>query len=650
MKKALLLFLTAFLAFSGTTFAQRQCGTMDVLQQQIQEDPMLLDRMEQIEQFTEQYVDAAGVHERTVYTIPVVVHVVYNSAVAAENISEAQVLSQINVMNLDFRALNSEFSSVPALFAPVAADAEINFCMAQRTPAGAATNGIERKASTKTSWGTNDSVKKVSQGGLDPWDATKYLNLWVCNIGGGILGYAQFPGGSTATDGVVIDYRYYGTMGTATAPYNLGRTATHEVGHWLNLRHIWGDATCGSDLVNDTPTHNTSNYGCPSYPHYSTCTGTPVEMTMNYMDYTDDPCMYMFTAGQKARMQAVLAAGGARSGLASSLGCQPPSGGTTCGTPTGLNATSVTATTATVNWGSVTGASTYTLQWKASSASTWTTVSGLTGLSYNLSGLTASTAYSYQVQAVCSGTAGTYSTAATFTTSASGGGGGSCTETYESNNTRTTAKACPVNVAFTSQISTSTDLDWYVFGNTSTTKNIKIELTTLPADYDLKLYYGSTLKKTSQNTGTTSETIIYNTTTVASTYYAYVYGYGGAYSNTQCYTLKVSLSSSAWRTDGTTDGEVTEIEVPAIFVDKGFVMFPNPANDDLTIDVFAEADAKASVNILDVNGKTVMTQSQNISKAENRMQFDISNLANGVYFVQLRNGDRTTTQRLVVNK
>ena len=106
----------------------------------------------------------------------------------------------------------------------------------------------------------------------------------------------------------------YPTTAYLASPYDKGRTATHEIGHWMNLRHIWGDATCGSDLVNDTPTHDNANYGCPAPGHKSTCTGTPVEMTMNYMDYTDDACMYMFSAGQKARSRAIFASGGSRSG------------------------------------------------------------------------------------------------------------------------------------------------------------------------------------------------------------------------------------------------------------------------------------------------------------------------------------------------
>jgi hypothetical protein len=154
--------------------------------------------------------------------------------------------------------------------------------------------------------------KVASKGGIAPTSPTSYMNMWVCTLAGGVLGYAQFPGGSSATDGVVILNTAFGRTGTAAAPFNRGRTGTHEVGHWLNLRHIWGDATCGSDLVTDTPTHNTANYGCQAAGHRSTCTGTPIEMWMNYMDYTDDRCMYMFSAGQKSRMLATFASGGGR--------------------------------------------------------------------------------------------------------------------------------------------------------------------------------------------------------------------------------------------------------------------------------------------------------------------------------------------------
>jgi hypothetical protein len=278
---------------------QRLCASQEVLEAQLKADPMLAIRMNEIEAFTTNRILTNRLVNGKI-EIPVVVNVLYKTT--AQNISNAQIQSQIDVLNKDFNALNSDYNSVPALFAGVKANVGITFVLDQ----------VIRKSTTKTSWGTNDAMKKTAQGGIAPTSPTTKLNLWSCAIGGGILGYAQFPGGASATDGVVIDSRYFGLSGAANAPFNLGRTATHEVGHWMNLRHIWGDATCGSDLVSDTPTHNTANYGVPTYPHYSTCSGTPVEMTMNYMDYTDDNAMYMFSLGQKSRMAAIFVSGGPR--------------------------------------------------------------------------------------------------------------------------------------------------------------------------------------------------------------------------------------------------------------------------------------------------------------------------------------------------
>lgn len=281
---------------------RRNCATQEVYEAQLKADPSLTLRRNQIENFTEQAI-AQGRLVNGKVVIPVVVNVLYKTT--AENISNTQIQSQIDILNKDFNATNSEFGSVPSLFSGVAANVGISFELA----------AVNRKSTTKTSWGTNDAMKKSTRGGIAPTSPSTNLNIWVCTIGQGILGYAQFPGGSSATDGVVIDSRYFGLSGTANYPYNLGRTATHEIGHWMNLRHIWGDSNCGSDLVADTPTHDSANYGAPVFPHYSTCSGTPVEMTMNYMDYTDDRAMFMFTNGQKSRMAALFTSGGARSGF-----------------------------------------------------------------------------------------------------------------------------------------------------------------------------------------------------------------------------------------------------------------------------------------------------------------------------------------------
>ncbi|MFV5696604.1 zinc metalloprotease [Flavobacterium sp. LB3P122] len=308
--KKILLTTTAFLmlfscqndqteSLATNATARRSCASQDVLTEQLAADPTLVLRMNQIEAFTQKSILTNKLVNGKV-VIPVVVNVLYKTA--AENISDAQIQSQIDVLNKDFTATNPDFSSTPAEFAGVAANVGITFELVK----------INRKSTTKTSWGTRDAMKKTKQGGLDPTSPTTTLNLWACTIGGGILGYAQFPGGSLATDGVVIDSNYFGLSSTSSYPYNLGRTASHEVGHWMNLRHIWGDASCGDDLVTDTPVHKTSNFGVPTYPYVSACLPAHNEMTMNYMDYTDDRGMFMFTNGQKARMTALFVSGGAR--------------------------------------------------------------------------------------------------------------------------------------------------------------------------------------------------------------------------------------------------------------------------------------------------------------------------------------------------
>jgi hypothetical protein len=284
---------------------ERKCAAHDVLLRDLQEDPSLQKRMDDIERFTEDFVTQKRLLSNGVIQIPVVVNVLYKTT--AQNISATQIQSQITALNNDYKALNTDYNNTPTVFQSVrSGNFGIEFVL----------DTVIRKSTTVTSWSTNNNMKKASSGGINPTSPTTKLNIWVCNMGGGILGYAQFPGGSSATDGVVVDNNAFGTVGTVTSPYNKGRTATHEVGHWLNLRHIWGDATCGNDFVGDTPQHNTANYSCPTYPHYSTCTGAPIEMTMNYMDYTNDACMYMFTAGQRTRAMAVFAVGGPRNSFA----------------------------------------------------------------------------------------------------------------------------------------------------------------------------------------------------------------------------------------------------------------------------------------------------------------------------------------------
>jgi len=303
-------------------------------------DQMFAKNEQQLENEIDRYIQRYRKSEETefrsgVVVIPVVVHVVYKNV--KQNISDLQIQSQIDALNRDFRRSNIDVESVPGEFVPFIADTRIEFKLAERDPDCNSTTGITRtrtsvdefeqlfNASTPTE---RNPVKFNSSGGKDGWPSDQYLNIWVCDLSEMLLGYASFPSDLVIRpdeDGVVIDYQYFGTSGTATSPFNLGRTTAHEIGHWLNLRHIWGDERPGEDsclrddFVNDTPNQANPNFSCPTHPHPS-CGSN--DMFMNYMDYVFDTCMVMFSHGQADRMNAVLYT--TRSAIVSSQGDIPP--------------------------------------------------------------------------------------------------------------------------------------------------------------------------------------------------------------------------------------------------------------------------------------------------------------------------------------
>ena len=715
-----------------------RCHSNEVLQRQLQEDPNMQQRMQQIEQSTNSFISQKASQRQTsnasanavaaTVTIPVVFHVLYNTS--AQNVSDAMLINQIAVLNADYGGTNSDISGLPSAFSGIkAGNTGIQFCLAQRTPTGAATTGIVRKSTTKTSFSDNDGVKKSSSGGDDAWDATKYLNIWICNLGGGLLGYAQFPGGAAATDGVVA--LYSSLPGGTASPYNKGRTMTHEVGHWLNLRHIWGDATCGSDLVSDTPTQSTSNYGCPTFPHVTCSNGANGDLFQNYMDYTDDACMFMFSAGQSTRMNALFATGGARVGLVTSQGCVPPTT-TTCGVPSGLAAASVTTASATVSWTAVSGATSYTLQYKTSAATTWTSVTGITTTSRALTGLTAGTTYNYQVLAVCSSGSSAYSTASSFTTTATTSCGTpttlaaasvtssgatlswaavsgatsynvqyklssastwttttstttskaltgltasstynyqvqavcsatgaysaassfttsaattTCSDVYESNNSLSAAKTIVTNTSIKALIGTSSDKDYFKFVTTSAAKNIKVTLTNLPKDYDVKLYNSAgTLLATSQNGSTTAESITYNNG-AAGTYYVYVYGYSSAYSATACYTLLASTSAATFR-------EMAPVVSEKDNIAKGATIsiYPNPTTGEFSVKYLSDGEKRVAITIFDLSGKAIKSDVFDTTEGENVRNVTFDDAANGMYLININDGESNTVQKITLNR
>jgi hypothetical protein len=315
MKRNLLLTAALTICILGTNAQQqrrRVCATMEHMADLERANPALIqqriDDEAKLQQEIARLASMRTSNTNTIYTIPVVVHVVYKTN--AQNISDAQVLSQIESLNEDFGRYNADTVNTPVGFRSVASATQFQFCLAQRDPNGNSTTGIERRQTTYTSFSTNNNVKAYATGGLDAWNVNKYLNIWVCNMSGGILGYGEFPATvHTNTFGVVIQYDSFGRVGNVSYPYDQGRTCTHEFSHCFRLYHIWGDdggACTGTDYVADTPNQADATYGCLNYPYNDACSGASANgiQFMNYMDYSDDACLNMFTANQASRMYA----------------------------------------------------------------------------------------------------------------------------------------------------------------------------------------------------------------------------------------------------------------------------------------------------------------------------------------------------------
>jgi Pregnancy-associated plasma protein-A len=279
------------------TGARRQCGAMAAHMALLEEYPQFRANQMRLESATTERRDqGVALKLPKIVTIKTVVNVVFNTD--AQNISQAQINSQITAMNKDFRATNPDKSGTPAPWLGLVSDTRIQFKLAK----------VTRTRTLQTAFTFDDRVKKTATGGIGPFQPTTHLNLWVCPLNGGLLGYAQFPGGPSATDGVVINVSAFGTIGTAKSPFDKGRTATHEIGHYFNLRHIWGDTPdcSGSDMVADTPNCAGPNTGAPTWPVVTCNNGPNGDMFMNYMDYTDDAAMFMFTSQQIVRMRTAL--------------------------------------------------------------------------------------------------------------------------------------------------------------------------------------------------------------------------------------------------------------------------------------------------------------------------------------------------------
>jgi hypothetical protein len=706
-QKLFLPLLSLFMASSslfGQSAQHRNCGTMGHLAHLKAQNPALETNMAQIEKETQKWIAEHGNEKtRLLVTIPVVVHVVYNTT--AQNISTAQVQSQIDILNEDYRRLNADKANTPSVFASVAADVQIEFCLATTDPTGATTTGITRTQTATTAFLDDDAVKATATGGRDAWNTAKYLNLWVCNLSGGLLGYAQFPGGAANTDGVVILYSAFGNTGTVQPPYNKGRTATHEVGHWLNLYHIWGDdsgACSGSDLVSDTPNQGDSNGGCPTFPNIS-CSNTPNgDMFMNYMDYTDDNCMNMFTNGQATRMTAIV--NGSRSGLLTSQGCSGggttsadagivevayPSG-TVCSTSFSMvvvlkNYGTTTITAANINY-NISGGSSGTYNWTGSLAAGASTFVTITGLSAPAG------AHSVSATAVVSNDTNAANNAFSDSFVVNTGAGLTfATENFQSlgfpasgwgllNYDGTTTWARTTTAGANSSASMYMNNYDYTGGQTLATGQSDALVTPLihvptsngNIEFDIAYAYYQ------DATGSLSDSLKIGVSTNCGQSYSLIYNKGGAALQTVApMSSAFTPTATQWRHETLSLSSYAGQDViirfrnacnyannmyidninltglgvaiePAIQSEIAFSLYPNPTEEMASIEYQAQGNENVNLQILDLTGRIISEKSYQLTEGTHQLEVNVSTLASGYYFVKLTENAKVGVQKLRV--
>ena len=321
--KAGFVIILFFFVSSSYLNAQRNCTTNLYAQEAFSKDAAIKRNFNAVESFiARQLLSNRNEYstEAAVIKIPVVVHILYHTQ--DQKLTDAQINNQINILNECFRKKNADTVNIPARFKSLATDCEIEFQLATSDSRKRYTTGINRQYTPITEWKAGDDMKYTSRMGADAWDTKSYLNIWVCKLDN-VAGYSSVIGGPAEVDGIVLDFPAFGVNNSSNG-YNLGKTAVHEVGHWLGLKHLWGEEYCGDDGVGDTPKQAGFNVECPSGISISCSNGPDGDMYMNYMDYTSDACINMFTHGQKARIKALFNPGGIRNSLLSSKGLDAP--------------------------------------------------------------------------------------------------------------------------------------------------------------------------------------------------------------------------------------------------------------------------------------------------------------------------------------
>ena len=314
--------LLFFICIGFQSIAQKRCNNEEYTKQEISANPFLKNELESIEAFTNNRIASSNEIQRTnrvpdIIRIPVVIHVLYHTP--DQNIPLSTIELLIAALNRDFNKRNSDTTLIPAVFKPVAANMGFEFKLATMDPKGIGTTGIIKKYTPITYWVSDDKMKFSTSYGSDAWDSKSYLNIWLCNMKD-VLGYGTLPGMDQQKDGVVISYEdIFNARGTSPS-VNDFRTIVHEVGHWLNLYHVWGEGYCGDDRVDDTPKQSTYTPGCPNGTRMSCGNNQTGDMYMNYMDFTDDVCMNMFSNGQRKRARALFEVGGPRNTILRSKG------------------------------------------------------------------------------------------------------------------------------------------------------------------------------------------------------------------------------------------------------------------------------------------------------------------------------------------
>jgi hypothetical protein len=644
----LFLFFSLQLTAQTLTEPHRHCATDEIHRLHLADDEDYRDRREAIERHTQNFVrNTPSVSARSVVTIPVVVHVVYNTA--AQNISDAQIMSQLAVLNQDFRRNNVDKTQTPQEFAGVAADCEIEFCLARRKPDGTPTNGIDRFYTSKTSWSPSDDMKRPNKDGVAPWDGSRYLNIWVCALQGQ-LGYASFPGAPLITDGVVIDYRYFGTQNTRS-PFHLGRTTTHEVGHWLNLYHIWGDTACGDDYCSDTPVQQGANYGCPTHPYVRTgCSRLTNEMFMNYMDYTNDACMNTFTLSQKARMRALFAQGGARYGIATSTACQAPF--LPCLAPTALQVTNIQQTTAMVTWTAANNAYLYALEYKKTTDANWIPLSNVAANTFIINNLQAGTPYQVRVKTICNNATESLPTEPVGfqTTSPIIIVPKNCDDLFEPNESLLAARLIMPSRQIEGSINKARDRDWYAL-KLNVGNLLRLNLSHLPADYDLRLFDASgILIGSSENMGLVDENIELIARAGQETVFIMVFSYNGKPNAKKCYVLTPNVFTSGRLDNGNTTVPTASKRLQKGVDTEGVKIYPNPTTGSFLIEIMDAYEGRATAQMFNTMGQIVKTEQVWLSESTNTIKMDASDVDTGMYFVKIEQDGQIWTKKILIQR